>query len=142
MQGLQRSFSMKLVVDANILFSALIKNSITTEIIFDKRLRLFAPHHMIQELQKYEKFIAQKAKRAESNYISALHSLGEIITLIKGEEVYEYKELAEAICPDKGDVPYFALALKLKCAIWSNDKKLKQQNVVKVYSTEDIMKII
>ena len=36
---------------------------------------------------------------------------------------------------------YFALALKLNCGIWSNDKKLKNQDKVKVYSTEDLLKI-
>ena len=35
---------------------------------------------------------------------------------------------------------YFALELKLNWGIWSNDKKLKEQNKVKVYSTEDLLK--
>ena len=46
------------------------------------------------------------------------------------------------ISPDINDTEYFALALKLKCSIWSNDKKLKKQNKVKVYSTEEIVRVI
>ena len=53
-----------------------------------------------------------------------------------------YREKAEDICPDPKDIVYFALALYLKCGIWSNEKRLKKQNVVKVYATHDIMKIL
>jgi len=43
--------------------------------------------------------------------------------------------------PDPDDMAYFALALKLNCAIWSNDKKLKEQDKVKVYNTHELSKI-
>ncbi|MEK6928390.1 MAG: hypothetical protein AABW65_00335 [Nanoarchaeota archaeon] len=36
----------------------------------------------------------------------------------------------------------FALALKLDCAIWSNDKKLNEQDKVKIYSTEDLIELL
>ena len=42
--------------------------------------------------------------------------------------------------PDPKDSAYLALALALKSAVWSNDKKLKEeQNHVKVLSTEDLI---
>lgn len=40
------------------------------------------------------------------------------------------------------DTEYFALALKLKCSVWSNDKKFKKQDKVKVYSTNELIKLI
>jgi predicted nucleic acid-binding protein len=52
------------------------------------------------------------------------------------------KETAKKICPDPKDAFYFAAALKLNCAIWSNDKELKNQNYVKVYSTSDLVKML
>lgn len=42
------------------------------------------------------------------------------------------------ISPDKDDVDYFALALKLDIGIWSNDKLLKGQSVVKVFNTMEM----
>ena len=45
---------------------------------------------------------------------------------------------AKKLSPDPKDTEYLALALKLNCAFWSNDKKLKTQNKIKVYSTEDL----
>jgi len=64
------------------------------------------------------------------------------IALIPLEELLPYLDEAEKISPDPDDVAYIALALKLKCAIWSQDKKLKEkQNKVQVYSTEDLVKM-
>lgn len=48
---------------------------------------------------------------------------------------------AKEISPDKNDIAYFALALKLKCPIWTNDKKLKDQDEIKVYSTSELIEI-
>lgn len=62
--------------------------------------------------------------------------------LIPKEEIEPFIEEAEKISPDERDVLYFALALKLKCGIWSNDKKLKKQSKIKIYSTEELLKEI
>ena len=45
---------MDLVIDGNILFSALIKDSLTAELLFEKYLKLYAPDFMIEEFMKYE----------------------------------------------------------------------------------------
>jgi predicted nucleic acid-binding protein len=63
------------------------------------------------------------------------------IKAIPNEEIESFIPIAKEICPDPKDVDYFALALKLNCGIWSNDKVLKQQNKVQIYSTAEIMKI-
>ena len=44
-----------LVVDANILFAALIRRGGTAELLLDRRLRLFAPEFLLQEFAKHEK---------------------------------------------------------------------------------------
>ncbi|MBU4341532.1 MAG: hypothetical protein KJ928_02900 [Candidatus Altiarchaeota archaeon] len=54
-------------------------------------------------------------------------------------EYEEFISRAKSISPDRDDIDIFALALSLNCAIWSNDKALKKQDVVKVYSTEEIL---
>ncbi len=62
------------------------------------------------------------------------------ITIIPLEELIDYVEEAEKITPDPKDMVYFALALKLNGVIWSNDKKLKEQNRIKVYATHELIK--
>jgi len=65
------------------------------------------------------------------------------ITIIPNEETDKFLEEAGQISPDRKDIDYFALALKMKCALWSNDGDLKtKQNVITVYSTKDMMKLV
>jgi len=71
-----------------------------------------------------------------------LNFLEEQIEIIPFEEFEDKYEEAEKISPDPDDVPYLALALKLGCAIWSNDKELKKQSVVKVYNTQEILQLL
>ena len=42
---------------------------------------------------------------------------------------------------DPKDIDYVALAYKLNCPLWTNDKKLKKLQCIKVLSTEDLLKI-
>jgi len=53
----------------------------------------------------------------------------------------DFKEEAIKVCPDPKDVPYFALAMHLKCPLWSNDKQLKSQETVKVYATHELLEL-
>lgn len=43
---------------------------------------------------------------------------------------------------DKNDTVFIALALALNCPIWSNDTDFKKQRNVKVYTTEDLLKML
>ena len=133
---------MELIIDANILFSALIKNSLTINFLFKKDLILFSPDFMIDEFTKYKKFLAGKSSRNEEEFIQIQHMLKDVITIIPKEEYSNFIETAKKISPDIDDVMYFASALKLNCGIWSNDKKLKEQDKIKIYSTKDLLQII
>ena len=48
---------MDLVIDANILFAALIKESVTSELIFKNTLHLYAPEFLFSEFEKYKEVI-------------------------------------------------------------------------------------
>lgn len=49
---------------------------------------------------------------------------------------------AKNISPDEKDMVYLALAMKLRCGLWSNDGDLKEkQDVIQVYSTEELIKM-
>ena len=133
---------MELILDANILFSALIKNSVTAELIFEEDLQLYTADFIIDEFFKYEDLILKKTKRTKEQFVQIMHMLKDIINVLPEEEYYEFMEKAAMISPDEKDTAYFALALKLKCAIWSNDKKLKEQDKVTVYNTSELMKLI
>ncbi len=132
---------MDLVIDANILFAALIKEGATIELIFNENIHLFAPEFLLEEFAKYKDEILRKTKRTEEKFNEILEILKNIITIIPKEEFNEFLKDAEIISPDKKDIQYLALALKLNCAIWTNDKGLKKQDKIKVYHTHDLVKL-
>ena len=133
---------MDLVVDANEIFAALIKESKTYKLIFDERLHLFSTEFFFTEFKEHSEEIREKTGKTEEELNNLLDVLIKRIALVPMEELLPYLDEAEKISPDPDDVAYIALALKLKCAIWSQDRKLKEnQSKVQVYSTEDLVKM-
>ncbi len=131
---------MKLVIDANILFAALIKGGLTAELIISDVLQLFAPEFLLEEFSKYQAQILERTHRSKENFETFVQILKEYITFIPQKNIILFLEKANAFSPDPKDSVYLALALALKSAVWSNDKKLKEeQNHVKVLSTEDLI---
>ena len=130
---------MRLVVDANILFAALIKNSRTADLLFNENLRLCAPLALIEEFLNYGGLILEKTSRSREEFIQTVHLLKEVLEIIPESVYFGFIKEAKTISPDRGDALYFALALSLKCGIWSNEKVLKTQDRVRVYSTKDLL---
>ncbi len=133
---------MELVIDANILFAALIKESTTATLVFSPFLKLYAPDFVVEEFMKYAELIQKKMKRTNVEFVTIMHMLHQIITVVPKEEYAKWMEEAKEISPDEKDVMYVALALKLRCGIWSNDSKLKEQNKVRIYSTKEMVELL
>ena len=134
---------MDLVVDANILFAALVKNSTTSDIMFSDNMHLYTPEFIFTEFEKYKELLKSKTKRTYSDFENLMDLFQRRIAIIPLEEIKAFVGNAKKISPDVKDIPYVALALKLNASIWSNDKALKEkQDLVKVYSTEDLIKIL
>ncbi|MEW5996835.1 MAG: PIN domain-containing protein [Candidatus Micrarchaeota archaeon] len=130
---------MQLVVDANILFAALIKDSKTIELLFSDFAMFFAPEFILEEFQKHRDEILQKTSRSPEEFDSVFEILKEVIIVVPKEDYEGMLPAADKIAPDPKDAPYLALALKLNIPIWSNDKRLKTQNEVNVYSTKELL---
>ena len=102
---------MDLVVDANEIFAALIKESKTHELIFDERLHLFTTEFFFTEFNKHSEEIREKTEKTEGELNNLFDVLKKKITLIPLEELLPFVDEAEKISPDPDDVAYFALAL-------------------------------
>jgi len=132
---------MKLIVDANVLFSALIKDGLTAELLISDKLQLFAPEFLFTEFAKYEDLILRKTHRNEEEFNNFLEILKEQIFIVPKKEIIPFMDEADKISPDPKDKLYLALAIALKSSIWLNDKKLKQgQDKITVFSTEELLK--
>jgi len=132
---------MDLVIDANVLFSALIKDSFAYNLLFSDTFHIFTPEYIFTELEKHKDEILEKTERTTGEFFRLVETLKRRIVIVPLEELVPYVEEAEKLTPDSDDMAYFALALKLNCAIWSNDKKLKDQNKIRIYNTHELSKI-
>lgn len=133
---------MNLVVDTNILVSFFRDNPVN-EIIVNSRslnLQLFTPEYAIEELKKNKSDILKYSEKNEEQFKEKLSELSKFIKIISDKEFEEFKLDAEKLIHDK-DIPIFALALKLKSPIWSNEPGFKKQNKVEIFSNKDIIEL-
>ncbi len=135
---------MKLIVDANELFSAIIakgkgRDTKKLEILFSDEIELFAPVKLFSELEKYAEEIWAKAGLSDLDFNVFVGILKLRVRSVLTEEFSDKLKEAKEICPSEKDIPYFALALKLNCPLWSGDKKLKEQEKIQVYNTKELV---
>ena len=133
---------MLLVVDANVLFAAAIKKGTTVDILFSENLEFVAPEYILSEFGKYKEEILIKTERTPDEFDIFFSILMQLIKIVPSEEIKTFLNKASEISPDPDDVPYFALALKYNCPLWSNDSKLKEQESVKVLNTGDLLEFL
>jgi predicted nucleic acid-binding protein len=135
---------MIVVVDANELFSLLIRGSKKThEILLSNKLELVAPEFIMVEFLKHKSEILKKTHRSESELTTVLSLVYCRIKLIPNEEFGDFIERASTILGShKKDVPYIALALKFNCPVWSEEKLLKRLAEVEVMDTGELWKKI
>ncbi len=134
---------MELILDTNILFSIIDSTSAASYIFSLPKIGFFAPRHIQSELYKYEDDCQAKAQISEKEFEERWN---EIESKVKFSPLSEYEPyLKEAIdsIPDPKDSPVLALALsKNKMPIWSNDPHPKQQSLVPVYTTKELLDIL
>ena len=132
---------MLIVADANELFSALIAKGETLNLFFNSKFEIISPEFILEEFKKHQQEISNKSSLNKNELITFLLLLTYKIKFIDEKDYADFLIEAENITPDKNDIDYLALALKFNCPIWSEDKKLKeQQNKVKILSTFALMK--
>lgn len=135
---------MKLVVDANILIAALLKNATTREILLKEDMEFFAPEHLLNEL----KHILKNPKIRRRFHLSdeALYELASaILSRIQfvPEKIFSASiKRALPLVAHSEDTPYLGLSLAFKHPLWSNDFALKEQSLVKIYTTYELVNIL
>ncbi len=131
---------MFLVVDANILFKALIGKGSMLKLFFLENLTISAPKNLFEEILKHKTEIANKGNVSIPELEEALLNLKERIKPIPLECISDKsKEKAKLLAPHIKDEAYFAVALDLKASIWSDEKAFKKQSSIKIYNTSELM---
>ena len=116
---------MNLTVDANILFSALLKDSATRSLILNRQLKLYAPRFLILEYAKYSAELRKRSGLGEKDFTEISKRIVRRIRLVSDGEIKPYYEAALGLVSDRKDAPYVACALAVGSELWSNDRHLK-----------------
>lgn len=129
---------MKVTVDANALFSAILKDSTTRKLWFNSELDLFAPGFLIIEFRSHEKELLTKFSGTEKDFGLLVEKIISEVKLVSDEELMPFMQAASTLTNDKKDLLYFACALKENTVIWSNDKGMKKQQRITVKTTSEL----
>lgn len=74
------------------------------------------------------------------NTIPVMDKLLKTVVKVAREDEYSgFLPQANDLSPDPDDVDFFALALKLNCSLWSEDKRWKQQSHVETLNTKELL---
>ncbi len=133
---------MKLTVDANIFFAALIRDGTTRQLWFQPQVRLVAPVFLLAEFEKYRAAIQKKFRGPAGGLHALAERLTQNVELVPDSELKPYLVPASTLCNDENDWLYLACALKKDTVLWSNDQKLQNQNRVPVITTAGLMQRI
>jgi len=128
---------MRLVVDANIAFSLFKKGSFTLNLTREHKLDLLSHPFILDELNEHSLEFCSKLKISHDKFPKIRSILSRIVDLSHSISPQQ-KNRARSLISDPDDTPYLALAIKLAADIWSNDPHLKEQSVVKVFTTEEL----
>ncbi len=132
---------MNFVIDTNILLSALIKDSVTREIIIESGLNFYYPKISFKEIQKYKSLVLKKSGMNEKEYNLLLNILLDNIVLVSDNQFSDSLNKAEGLIGkiDSDDVVFLACAISLGLDIWSDDKHFQEQKEIKVLRTPEFV---
>ena len=129
----------KLVLEANIKFSIMKPDSIASYLFFTLKAKFFTPEYIESEMNKHKFECLSKSKLPEHEFELWQDEVDGRIKFCNHSEYKDLLEKSASVIRDREDAPYLALALAIKAAIWSNDPHLKQQLLVKVYTTKELV---
>lgn len=133
---------MKLVIDTNEIFSFFNEKSKARSISLIPELELYSPSFSLDEIEEHKSEILERFSLSETQFLLIKKLLRVVVKFDREEEYAKFLSDAKQISPDPEDIDFFALALKLNCSLWSEDKLLKQQSKVKVFSTDELMEFL
>ena len=121
---------MKVVVDANILFSALLReeNRHAEILLTEAGNEFFTPRFVVVEIFKHKGKILKYTKCSEEVLLELLHRLLKRLYFMDEDLIAlpSWREAWELIKDTDGkDLPYLAMAIELDARIWTNDAQLK-----------------
>lgn len=130
------------VIDSNVLFSALIKDSLTRRLIIEADVPLLFPEYIFVEFERHNDLLLRKSNLSRSAFDTLVSIIVSNVSIVPHEAIEAYlpeaKRIIDAIDPD--DAIFIACVLAHPGSVlWSDDARLKRQSEVKVISTRELI---
>jgi putative PIN family toxin of toxin-antitoxin system len=139
---------MKIVVDTNIVFSAILNSqSWIGQILLhsDKTVKFYSPRYLQTEIQNHIQKIKKHTNLSDSEIDELIDALYTKISFISEEFIpKEILIVADELTRDVDydDVMFVALAIHLRCKLWTGDKilmnTLKQKGFKRFIATNEL----
>ena len=123
------------------MFSGMIRDAKTRKILLESNHTFLFPEHIFTEIHKHRNTLQNKSGLTTKEFDALLNILISRIHIVTTADLLTYKKQAIQIMQDIDidDAPFVACALAHNATIWSDDKHLKQQSVVPVYTTKELI---
>ncbi len=108
----------------------------TCKLIESRRVVLVSPTFALRELHKYSNRICKKSHIEITTFQEKLEHLKNIVFFL------DPKSYKLVNVPDKNDIDFLSLAAEQQIPLWSNDKKLKEQDSVEVINTAEVLDLL
>lgn len=135
---------MNIVIDTNVLISALIKDSTTRKILIEAEWTFYYPKISFHEIEEHQEVILEKSGLDPADYYSLLVLLLKRVQLLSTERFQSYLAEAQSFLGqrDPDDVVFLAAALSLpQAVIWSDDTDFDLPTPVRTLKTADIVQL-
>lgn len=135
---------MKIVVDANVLISAMVRDSATRKLILLLPVDFFTPEFVFEEVVKNMALICRKNSLSKDDNLKILKILSRYVHSVEFAYYADRTKEADKIIGriDEKDSPSIALALAIDAdGIWTDDKHFQKQGKVRIFTTEEIVQI-
>jgi len=135
---------MNLVIDANMIIAALIKNGAARQIILSDKFNFMSPDFIFDEIYKHREYIGRKSGLDHKDFDLVMLLLFQQIDIVPFDEYRSSIGPATAIMKDDiKDIPYIACYLGQKCdGIWTNDADFNNKPGIRVIDTATLLNIL
>jgi predicted nucleic acid-binding protein len=133
---------MKLIIGGTAIFELLKKESLAAKVFFNKNIQLYAPEVLIKDIENYTEIIKTKTGRSAFEFEKFMSLLRKRIRKVRLQNFKHYISSAQQITTHEDEQIYFALAMHLKCPVWTNDLQMKGQRHILAYTTQEVLGLV
>lgn len=133
---------MKILVDTNRIIAALLKDSTTRNILYDKNFEFVTPDYTVSEIREHKDELKARTNLTDDEFEILLALIFEHIQIIPESDYKDFINECKNDISDIDDVPILAAAIASRSdGIWAHDPHFKEQKRVKVFTNIDMLRL-